>query len=147
MEQSPKEKAEKECVRIANNIGILYKKQREKLGISLRELSKQINLSVGTLSELEKGNNIPRVETLLYIGFSLGISTSDIINVLNPSKLPLINEPFNPAEKINDVLKACLYELNEEGTNVIMDFIEYIKSKNKYLSKSAYKKRYPKFLA
>lgn len=51
----------------------MIQEQRLKLGISLYQLAKQTGLSIGHLSRIERGMNIPRADVLHKICLALNL--------------------------------------------------------------------------
>lgn len=61
-------------------IGSDLRKIRESKGISRREISEKVYISEETIRRIEKGENDPRLSTLIPICNCLGIEIEDIIN-------------------------------------------------------------------
>lgn len=54
------------------------KEYRQKENISLRELARISQVSVSTISEIEAGKHIPRIDTALMIATALGCKVEEL---------------------------------------------------------------------
>lgn len=61
-------------------MGERIKTLRKSIDISQREFSKRINISQGSLSDIEKGRNKPSIETLISISTMFNVSLDWLIN-------------------------------------------------------------------
>ena len=62
------------------NIGTKVKEMRKKHGLTLTELSEKTELSVGFLSNLERGQTSPTISALHTVCNALDITLNDIIS-------------------------------------------------------------------
>lgn len=69
-----KNTAGSEC--IDNMVGALIREKRQELAMSLKELSEASGLSIGLLSQVERGLSSPSVRTLSLISTELGVTPS-----------------------------------------------------------------------
>lgn len=60
------------------DIGSRLRRERERVGISQRELARRIGLSASMVSQIESGQSKPSVSTLYAIVTELGVSVDDI---------------------------------------------------------------------
>jgi transcriptional regulator with XRE-family HTH domain len=60
------------------DIGSRLRQERERLGISQRELARRIGLSASLISQIESGQSKPSVSTLYAIVTELGVSVDDV---------------------------------------------------------------------
>lgn len=60
------------------DIGSRLRRERERVGISQRELARRIGLSASMISQIESGQSKPSVSTLYAIVTELGVSVDDI---------------------------------------------------------------------
>jgi transcriptional regulator with XRE-family HTH domain len=60
------------------DIGNRLRRERERVGISQRELARRIGLSASMISQIESGQSKPSVSTLYAIVTELGVSVDDI---------------------------------------------------------------------
>ncbi len=60
------------------DIGTRIREERERVGISQRELARRIGLSASMISQLESGQSKPSVSTLYAIVTELGVSLDDV---------------------------------------------------------------------
>ena len=60
------------------DIGTRLREERERVGISQRELARRIGLSASLISQIESGQSKPSVSTLYAIVTELGVSVDDV---------------------------------------------------------------------
>ena len=60
------------------DIGTRLREERDRVGISQRELARRIGLSASMISQIESGQSKPSVSTLYAIVTELGVSVDDI---------------------------------------------------------------------
>jgi transcriptional regulator with XRE-family HTH domain len=68
----------------SNNVGKRIKEARNNAGLSQRELAHQSNISVNTLSLLERGQTSPTIATLQKLADSLSVEISCFFTVSKP---------------------------------------------------------------
>ncbi len=61
------------------NIGIKVKHLRTRIGYTQEQLSEESKLSLRTIQRIEKGESIPRGDTLVKITTALGVSPDDLL--------------------------------------------------------------------
>ncbi|MFX0578957.1 TetR family transcriptional regulator [Nocardia nepalensis] len=74
--------------------GHLVRRARTAVGVSLRELARNIGVSAGTLSAIENGKTTLTVSRLDRIAAELGVSTVDILAARLPSAADAIGTPL-----------------------------------------------------
>lgn len=103
-------------------IGENIKKLRKEKKLTLSKLSKEVDVSTGYLSDIEKGHkNNPSVELLNKIAIALGVTLSQL---LEPT--PISDENLNKWNKKSNQIKeeSALYETGEFNTpEAAMQFI------------------------
>ncbi len=62
------------------DIGTRLREERDRVGISQRELARRIGLSASMISQIESGQSKPSVSTLYAIVTELGVSVDDIFS-------------------------------------------------------------------
>jgi transcriptional regulator with XRE-family HTH domain len=67
------------------DIGTRLREERDRVGISQRELARRIGLSASMISQIESGQSKPSVSTLYDIVTELGVSVDDIFSGGNGS--------------------------------------------------------------
>jgi transcriptional regulator with XRE-family HTH domain len=67
------------------DIGTRLREERDRVGISQRELARRIGLSASMISQIESGQSKPSVSTLYSIVTELGVSVDDIFSGGNGS--------------------------------------------------------------
>lgn len=65
-------------------IGEQLRQARQQRGLSLTALSEQTDVSVGAISNIERGASSPSIRTLLSITNALGISLGDLFSDVSP---------------------------------------------------------------
>lgn len=76
------------------NLAIKVKELRNRKGFSQEQLSEESNLSLRTIQRIEKGESIPRGDTLIKISQALGVTPDDILewaNIEDKGYLTLLN--------------------------------------------------------
>ncbi len=133
---------------IARSIGKKFKSERESQQLSQRELSRLSTASIGTISELEQYMNLPKIETILKIGFALKLSVKDIFSEIVNSKTIKDEKVYKKQEDLSfeenaaKLAKLLLMDmgLKEEAADEIISYAKFKLSDHKNLSKSAYEK-------
>ena len=69
----------------ASNIGARLRAERERLGISLRELARRVGVSPSLVSQIELDRVNPSVSTLYSLVMELGMTMSDVFGEERPS--------------------------------------------------------------
>ncbi|WP_183342926.1 helix-turn-helix domain-containing protein [Conexibacter arvalis] len=64
--------------RLVASVGERLRSERERQGLSLRELAKRIGLSPSAVSQIERGQVMPSVGTLYTLTSELGLSMDDV---------------------------------------------------------------------
>jgi transcriptional regulator with XRE-family HTH domain len=62
------------------NVGGLIRRERERLGLSLRELARRVGVSASMLSQVETGRTRPSVSTIYAIAAELGLSIDALLS-------------------------------------------------------------------
>jgi transcriptional regulator with XRE-family HTH domain len=62
------------------NLGILVRRERERHGLSLRELARRVGVSPSMLSQVETGRTQPSVSTIYAIATELGVSIDALVS-------------------------------------------------------------------
>jgi transcriptional regulator with XRE-family HTH domain len=61
------------------NVGSLVRRERERRGLSLRELARRVGVSPSMLSQVETGRTRPSVSTIYAIATELGVSIDTLV--------------------------------------------------------------------
>jgi transcriptional regulator with XRE-family HTH domain len=114
-----------------NNFGRNIKKIREKLGLSLYDVSKQTGLKRQTISNIEKGTCIPRIDTLdllsnaykvnIYKLFDESRKVNDFTVLYNKLDLIIVNLNLKNLEEVCNEIKQFV-EINIKTINTISKF-------------------------
>jgi DNA-binding XRE family transcriptional regulator/quercetin dioxygenase-like cupin family protein len=62
------------------NVGTLIRRERQKLGLSLRELARRVHISASMLSQVENDRTRPSVSTIYAIATELGLSIDALLS-------------------------------------------------------------------
>lgn len=65
-------------------LGVRLREERDRLGLSLRELARRLEVSPSLVSQIETGKTQPSVRTLYAIVSELGVSVDDMFAVAEP---------------------------------------------------------------
>ncbi|MFF0311406.1 helix-turn-helix domain-containing protein [Streptosporangium sp. NPDC004379] len=71
--------------RLIASIAASIRRERERAGLSLSELSRRAGLAKSTLSQLEAGTGNPSVETLWALGVALGVPFGHLVDPPRPA--------------------------------------------------------------
>ena len=77
------------------NVGSLIRRERLKLGLSLRELARRVGVSASMLSQVETDRTRPSVSTIYAIASELGLSIDALLKHRRDAALvrrPVANE-------------------------------------------------------
>lgn len=62
------------------NVGVLIRRERERQGVSLRELARRVGVSASMMSQVETGRTRPSVSTIYSIAAELGLSIDALLS-------------------------------------------------------------------
>ena len=62
------------------NVGSLIRRERQKQGLSLRELARRVRISASMLSQVENDRTRPSVSTIYAIATELGLSIDALLS-------------------------------------------------------------------
>ncbi len=77
---------------VASPLGERLRRERDRLGLSLRELARRLEVSPSLVSQIETGKIQPSVRTLYAMVSELGVSLDDVFS-------PAESEPAGPAAR------------------------------------------------
>ena len=63
-------------------LSLYFREKRKQKGISLRALNKLSGVSISVINDLENGNSIPRIETLIRLGLALSKDLDEVFMLL-----------------------------------------------------------------
>ena len=136
------EEADKLYSNLCKQYGEYFNYVREQKGLSLRELSRQTNISIALISLLENGDKLPRIETLIRLVLALEIPFGEVFG----HKSHGMDFTYNREKVVkrdDEALRKALLRLgcNKDDIKDIMEFIEFkiYKQKIGKLSPSAKK--------
>ncbi len=130
------DEADKIYTNLCKLYGEYFNYVREQKGLSLRELSKQTNISIALISLLENGDKLPRIETLIRLILALGIPFNEILG----RKATGLEFSFNPevtTKRDDELLRNTLLKMGCDKDDVkdILEYIDYKKYRKAVLSK------------
>ena len=140
MTEQKKNNIVEESDKIYENLCKLYGEYfnytREQKGLSLRELSKQTNISIALISLLENGDKLPRIETLIRLVLALGIPFNEIFG-RKATGLEFSSKPQKVTVRDDEVLRNTLLKMGCDKDDVkdILEFIDYKKYRKVVQSK------------
>lgn len=77
----------------ASKVGNRLRSERERLGISLRELARRVGVSPSLVSQIELDRVNPSVSTLYALVTELGMTMSDVFGESRPGESPIPQPP------------------------------------------------------
>ena len=120
------EEADKLYSNLCKQYGEYFNYVREQKGLSLRELSRQTNISIALISLLENGDKLPRIETLIRLVLALEIPFGEVFgNKSNGMEFTYNREKV--VKRDDEVLRKALLRLgcNKDDIKDITEFIEF----------------------
>ena len=99
---------------------------REQKGLSLRELSRQTNISIALISLLENGDKLPRIETLIRLVLALEIPFGEVFGHKS-NGMDFTYNREKVVKRDDEALRKALLRLgcNKDDIKDIMEFIEF----------------------
>lgn len=94
----------------ARKIGIIIREKREGLGMSRDKFAEKIDKTVGFVGQMERGESLPKVETL-----------HNIINVLGLDANTLFNDEKIDGNQLAE-LEIIIRQLNEKDRHFLLSF-------------------------
>ena len=113
-----------------NIIGTFYRTKRDEKNISQRELNKLSHVGLGVIADLEKANNMPRIETLIRLALALEFEINDVqalLNAISPKGNSFQTGVARDKNLISELIKQCNY--TKEEISEIADYLKYIEYK------------------
>lgn len=136
------EEADKLYSNLCKQYGEYFNYVREQKGLSLRELSRQTNISIALISLLENGDKLPRIETLIRLVLALEIPFGEVFGHKS-NGMDFTYNREKVVKRDDEALRKALLRLgcNKDDIKDIMEFIEFkiYKQKIGKLSPSAKK--------
>lgn len=112
------------------SVGQNIKRLRKERGICQKELAAFLNLSVGTISNYEKGVHSPDLVTTGKIADFFGVTTDFLLGRTEHRFAPgILSRRLTTTYTVADLVNTTL-ELSPQRVSTVMDFIGYLKSKS-----------------
>lgn len=118
-------------LQITERIGELFKLYRDNLNLSMRDIYRDEKISIATVSDMESGKKLPRIETLINLMQKVKMPLNKVFsNDVLPNNYNGVQ--FGIPQKLNwkQVIKNDLIENKFLPNEIdeILRYIEYIKA-------------------
>lgn len=110
---------------IGTTIGANVRDARRKRALTQAQLAERVSRSVETISNLERGNLVPGIETLLAISEALNVPLSALLQGLGSAEVPQLAER---SDSRVERLAATLARLDERHLDVIEQLLTLLGS-------------------
>ncbi len=108
---------------------LLYQLRTER-GYYQKELAAYLNVSIGTVSNYEKGIHYPDLNTLVKIADFFHVSTDYLLQRTNLTfSMESLNQPIHADYTIADLMNTTL-QLDKKSIAFLMEYAELLKLKN-----------------
>ena len=109
------------------NLAIKIKDLRTRKGFSQENLSEESKLSLRTIQRIEKGESVPRGDTLIKLTHALGVTPDDLLEwtdiedkgyltIMNLSALSILIQPF-----LGIIIPLVMWILKREKIKLVND--------------------------
>lgn len=123
---------------VLNRVGTFINTKRTEKKLTIRELKKRSHVSLAVITDLEKGNSMPRVETLIRLAIALEIDFNDVFNaMILPKSCKTFNIKDNKHSKNSKskqqaelATSIAGFGYNKDQVAEILEFIEFIDFKH-----------------
>ncbi|MEK6646304.1 MAG: helix-turn-helix transcriptional regulator [Candidatus Firestonebacteria bacterium] len=115
-----------ETTEIYKYIGKIIRNERNKRGMTLEQLAEKTQRDWSYLSQIERGKNVPSIETLVRICEALTISLSNLFAFHKPVVIYKVDPYIN---KISNIIRAKSVEDKKVAFNILS---QVFKKKSKY---------------
>lgn len=113
------------------DIGHTLTDLRMEKGIYQKELAAALRVSVGTISNYEKGRHYPDPTTLCKIAEFFGVTTDYLLGRTDFRYDPkLLYRPFTDSYSVADLVNTSL-ELTPQNKRALADYVELLKLRQK----------------
>ena len=116
---------------VLTKLSVFISAIRKEKGLSVRELNERSKVSLAVINDLEKARSMPRVETLIRLGFALEIDFNDIFKALMLPDTISTDINFYRINKTDLAMDLARYGYDKNQVAEIIDFIKYIDYKAK----------------
>ncbi len=111
------------------DVGQKIKKLRSEKGVCQKELAIFLNLSVGTISNYEKGVHSPDLNTLSKIADFFGVTTDYLLDRTDHRFAPdTLSRHLTVDYTVADLVNTTL-ELSPQKVTSVIDFVSFLQSK------------------
>ena len=85
---------EQQCVTVTG-IGQKIMNYRRTKDMTIKEMATRTGLSTSLISQLERGDKVPSLETLIHIANTLGVTTDDLLCDYLDAERSVVNQKVN----------------------------------------------------
>ena len=108
------------------NIGKNIRQERKKQHLTIAQLAEKAEISDNFMGNIERGTDIPSLDTLIKISNALLIDMNEILK----DEL-LIVKPIEPVDKLDILIKNKLDKMNSKQKQYILEVIKDFEEYNK----------------
>lgn len=110
--------------------GEFLAKLRKEKGILQKELAAYLNMTVGTVSNYEKGVHMPDLNTLIKLADFYDVSTDYLLQRTRyKANISTLNKPLSADYTLSDLMNTTL-ELDRHNVNALLDYCELLSMRN-----------------
>lgn len=110
--------------------GEFLAKLRKERGILQKELAAYLNLSIGAISNYERGVHTPDLKTLVKLADFYDVSTDYLLQRTRyKANFSALNKRLSADYTVSDLMNTTL-ELDRHNTDVLLDYYELLAMRN-----------------
>lgn len=112
-------------------VGEILAELRSEKGIYQKELALYLNVSIGTISNYEKGVHYPDLETLCKLADYFGVTTDYLLGRTGYRYAPAnLEQPLTKDYTVSNLINTTL-ELSKKDRGLLADYAELLKMRSK----------------
>lgn len=112
-------------------VGEILAELRSEKGIYQKELALYLNVSIGTISNYEKGVHYPDLETLCKLADYFGVTTDYLLGRTGYRYTPAdLEQPLTKDYTVANLVNTTL-ELSKKDRSLLADYAELLKMRNR----------------
>lgn len=110
--------------------GELLTQLRREKGVLQRDVANQLNVTVATISNYEKGVHMPDLNTLIMLADYFDVSTDYLLQRTDyKASIEVLNHHLSADYTVSDMLNTIV-ELDEHNTQSFLDYYELLMLRN-----------------
>ncbi len=110
--------------------GKLLTQLRREKGVLQKDVANQLNVTVATISNYEKGVHLPDLNTLIMLADYFDVSTDYLLQRTDyKSSINMLNHQLSADYTISDMLNTMV-ELDAHNTQSLLDYCELLTLRN-----------------